>query len=558
MNDVRGAPWFAQYDAQLPYRIDLEHPNALAMFSAAVGRAPNDPLIHYMDGTLTLSEVDKMSDALAAALVARGFKAGDRFAVYLQNVPQYMIGMIAIWKAAGVMVNINPMYRHREVKHILTNSGANGILCLDLLYEEVVADLVAECSLDTVITTSELDFVTEPTDFSVLASSTRNRHGGTLDFLDLATEYEGRCLPTPVLTLDDVAFLTYTSGTTGPAKGAMNTHRNVVFTAQAYRDWIDLGRNDSVLGIAPLFHITGLIGHLALSMLIPIPAVLAFRFDAMTLIDVIGRWQPTFTIGAITAFTALMNTPGAEREDLSSLQKVYTGGQPVPASIVEQFEQKFGQYIHQAYGLTETTSPTHFVPLGQRSPADRASGCLSVGVPIFNTSAKVVDEEGKDLLAGEVGEIAVSGPQVVPGYWQNPEETAHAFVNGWFFTGDVGLMDDQGWFYVVDRKKDQINASGYKVWPREVEDVLCEHPAVKEAAVVGVPDSYRGESVKAFVSFKPQASATIEELKEHCRARLAAYKYPRDIEVIDELPKTASGKILRRELRDVAVVHREP
>jgi long-chain acyl-CoA synthetase len=192
------------------------------------------------------------------------------------------------------------------------------------------------------------------------------------------------------------------------------------------------------------------------------------------------------------------------------------------------------------------------VPLGRRSPVDSTSGCLAVGVPIFNTGAQVIDDEGKVLGAGEVGEIVVSGPQVVPGYWQNPEETANAFRDGWFHTGDVGLMDGDGWFYVVDRKKDQINASGYKVWPREVEDALYEHPAVREVAVIGVPDQYRGETVKAFVSFRPGQSATVEELKAHSRERLAAYKVPREIEFIEELPKTASGKILRRELRQAS------
>lgn len=553
MADHKQEPWLAQYDPDLPHNIEYEHKSALDMFRAAVAAAPDAPLIHYLDSTLTVGDVDRMSDSFAVALLDKGLPPGGRVAVYMQNVPQYLVTMIAAWKAGGIMVSINPMYRHREVTHILNDSGASTVVCLESLYEEVVAEVRAEHAIPLVVTTSELDFVQSPDAFAVLQDSKRRSPEGSEDFLNLLHTYQGRS-PEPVSpTLEDVAFLTYTSGTTGPAKGAMNTHGNVVFTAQAYRDWIKLGRDDVILGIAPLFHITGLIGHMALAMLGPIPLVLAYRFEPNTMLEMIQRWRATFTIGAITAFTALMHAPGADEWDVSSMQKVYTGGQPVPAATVDSFELKFGHYIRQAYGLTETTSPTHFVPLGKRSPADPASGCLSVGVPIFNTGARVIDDQGNVLAAGQVGEIALAGPQVVPGYWQNPEETANAFRDGWFRTGDVGLMDDEGWFYVVDRKKDQINASGYKVWPREVEDALYEHPAVREAAVVGVPDEYRGETVKAFVSFRPGMSATVEELKAHSRERLAAYKVPRDIEFIDELPKTASGKILRRELRKASV-----
>ncbi len=551
-NNATDAPWLALFDDDLPQEIDYEHSSALEMFLASVKLAPEAPLVRYFDVTLTVSDIDRMSDALAVGLIDKGVQPGGRVAVYLQNVPQYLIAMLGIWKAGGIMVSINPMYRHREVINIIDDSGASAIICLESLYQDVVAEVRKERPIDVVVCTSELDFVQSPESFEVLKDSSRRSFADVEDFLDLIHEYRGQT-PDPVtLTLNDVAFLTYTSGTTGPAKGAMNTHGNVVFTAQAYRDWIKLGRDDVILGIAPLFHITGLIGHMALAILGPMPLVLAYRFDANSVLEMIERWNATFTIGAITAFTALMNASEADRWDTSSMKKVYTGGQPVPAATVESFEKKFGLYIRQAYGLTETTSPTHFVPLGRRSPVDSTSGCLAVGVPIFNTGAQVIDDEGKVLGAGEVGEIVVSGPQVVPGYWQNPEETANAFRDGWFHTGDVGLMDGDGWFYVVDRKKDQINASGYKVWPREVEDALYEHPAVREVAVIGVPDQYRGETVKAFVSFRPGQSATVEELKAHSRERLAAYKVPREIEFIEELPKTASGKILRRELRQAS------
>jgi len=243
---------------------------------------------------------------------------------------------------------------------------------------------------------------------------------------------------------------------------------------------------------------------------------------------------------------------GSDEHDLSSLTKCYSGGAAVAPSIVDQFEEKFGVYIYIAYGLTESNSPTHFVPLGARAPVDEASGALSIGVPVPNCEARLVkvEDPSEEVPVGESGEFAAKGPMIFKGYWNKPEETEEAFQDGYFLTGDVAVMDEDGWFYIVDRKKDMINVSGYKVWPREVEDVLYTHEQVKEAAVVGVPDEYRGETVKAFVALKEDDSVTEEELIAFCKERMADYKYPRQVEVMDELPKTATGKFLRRELRD--------
>lgn len=545
--------WLSLYDDGQPAELELEHTSALEMFRSSVQRSPNAPLVHYLDSTLTVAQVDRYSDAIACGLLANGVEGGDRVAVYLQNVPQFLIAMVAIWKSGAIMVSINPMYRGREVESQLNDSGATALICLESLYADVASKVVSATSVQLVVTTSELDFQGEP-DPRLFAEVRHLRSPGALDFLELAKAHEGEQPPPVDLGLDSVAFLTYTSGTTGPSKGAMNTHRNVVFTAQAYRDWIQLTRDDVVMGVAPLFHITGLIGHMALCLLLPCPLVLGYRFDAAVVLELIERYKVTFTIGSITVFVALMNDPSAKRHDVSSLTKVFTGGQPVPPSVVEAFEREMGAYIHVAYGLTESTSPSHFVPLGRRSPVDPGSGALAVGVPIFNTTAAILGEDGREMAPGEVGEICLAGPQVVPGYWEKPAENAHAFRDGWFHTGDVGVMDPQGWFYVVDRKKDMINASGYKVWPREVEDVLYGHPAVREAAVVGLPDQYRGETVKAYVSLRAGQSVSGEELKAFCKERMAAYKYPRDIEFLDELPKTVTGKILRRELRDQPAV----
>ncbi|TBR17294.1 MAG: long-chain fatty acid--CoA ligase, partial [Chitinophagaceae bacterium] len=357
--------------------------------------------------------------------------------------------------------------------------------------------------------------------------------------------------PAPVeFAPEEVALLTYTSGTTGASKGAMNTHGNVCFSAQVIRDWCGLRPGDVVLGVAPLFHITGLIAGIAVCFLLPAELVLGYRFDVEVLLDAIRERRPTFTVAAITVFIAIANLPGVTREDLASLRSTYSGGAPVTPAWAERFQQQFGIRIHSMYGLTETTSPSHAVPFGAQAPVDPVSGALAVGVPVPSTVSRIVGDDGQPLPPREVGEIVISGPQVVPGYWDKPEESAHALPGGELHTGDVGFMDEQGWFYVVDRKKDLINASGYKVWPREVEDVLCEHPAVSEAAVVGVPDEYRGETVKAFVTLRPGAAAGEGELIAHCRERLSAYKYPRSIEFLDVLPKTVTGKVLRRELAD--------
>jgi long-chain acyl-CoA synthetase len=549
MSIYRQRPWLALYDAGMPSDIKLEYANCLEMFGASVERAPDRPLVHYFGHSLTMTEVDRMTDALAAGLCDLGVGPGDRVAVYLQNVPQFVLAEIATWKAGAIMVSVNPMLKEKELSLLLTDSGASALVCLESLYAQVAAKVVPETSVRAVITTSELDLAGDVSP-PLLAGVERQRHDRTHDLLELSRRHRGE-RPDPVdLAADDVAVLTYTSGTTGPPKGAMNTHGNVVFNSQAYRDWMYLNEDDVVLAVAPLFHVTGLIGHVGVAMLVPAPMVLAYRFDAPTILEAVERHRATFTVGSITVFIALMNEPSAAGRDLTSLRKLYSGGAPIAPPTVEAFEKQFGAYIHNIYGLTETTSPSHAVPFQRRAPVDPNSGALSVGVPIFNTVVTVVDEQGNQLPAGEVGEFVTNGPQVVPGYWENPEESEHAIPGGELHTGDVGFMDEDGWFYVVDRKKDMINVSGFKVWPRDVEDVLYSHPAVREAAVVGVDDPYRGETVKAFVSLKPGQTATDEELRSFCKERMAAYKYPRHIEIIDELPKTVTGKILRRELRE--------
>ncbi|GAB3664264.1 hypothetical protein GCM10027596_28520 [Nocardioides korecus] len=541
-------PWLARY-GDMPHDLAPEHPDALAMFRAGVAADPDGAAVLYFDGVLTRTELDEQSDALASALLAQGFQRGDRLAVYLQNMPQFLVCMVATWKAGGVMVSINPMSRSRELSYLLQDSGASVLVCLESLYADVARDVVGDTAVRLVLTTSELDHQTRD-DQRLFAGVTRQRHEGTTDLLELIGQHAGQRPPEVSFEAGDVAFLTYTSGTTGVPKGAMNTHGNVVFTAQVYRDCARFAPGaGSVFGIAPLFHITGLIGHVAVSMLAPMPLVLAYRFEPSVVLDALLEHRPAYTIGAITAFNALLNHPDVTRDHFSSFRSVYSGGAAISPTAERTFREATGHQVHNAYGLTETTSPMTLTPFGAPSPVDPTSGALSVGVPVPSTVVRIQDEEGQDLPLGEVGEIVADGPQVVAGYWGKPEETSANLPGGALKSGDVGFMNDEGWIFIVDRKKDMINASGYKVWPREVEDVLAEHPAVRESAVVGVPDEKRGETVKAFVSLRAGSEVTPEELIAHCKERMAAYKYPRQVVVVDELPKTVTGKILRRELR---------
>lgn len=544
-------PWLSLYSEGSPKSISPEFADVLAMFLDAVDRAPSRDAVRYFDQSFSYKRLDRLSDSFAVWLSRKGVGKGDRVAIVLQNVPQFLIATIAAWKVGAVAAPINPMNRQRELALLFSDCKPRVVICHAGADAKLVAEVLnagSDSSDVVLLTTSPLSFQSR-NDERVLAVENFAPPNGVEDLL-VAIKTIGNQTPPPVqISSDDPAMIVYTSGTSGLPKGAILTHGNIAFNAQVYRDWIGLREGGAVLGLAPLFHITGLIGQIAAAFLVAAPLILTFRFQPDAMIDSIVEHQPEFAIGAITAFIALANASRARPEDFGSLRAVYSGGSPIPPAFVEEFQTKFGHYIHAAYGLTETTSPSHFVPLGCPAPLDPESGCLSIGVPVFNAEAKIVDNDGREVAVRELGEILVRGPMVIPGYWNKPEETAETIADGWLRTGDIGFMDEKGWFYLVDRKKDMINAAGYKVWPREIEDVLYTHPAIREAAVVGVPDSYRGETVKAVVSLRAGESVTVEELAAFCKERMAAYKYPRIIEIVDELPKTVTGKILRRALR---------
>src|SRR4051794_29299231 len=401
-------PWLALYGDQ-PADYEVEFANALDMFRAGLANDPGGDALKYFDGTISRQELDELSDALASGLLANGFTAGDRLAVYLQNVPQFVIAMVAAWKAGGVMVSINPMSRERELSYLLKDSGATVLVALEALHGAVGAGVVPDTDVRLVLTTSELEFQTRA-DERLFAGTTRQRHEGTTDFSEFIAAHRGEVPPPVRLGPEDVAFLTYTSGTTGVPKGAMNTHRNVVFTAQVYRDWVRAGRDGAIFGVAPLFHITGLIGHVAVSLLVPAPLILAYRFEPQVVLDAFLEHRPTFTIGAITAFSALLNAPGFSKDHFSSFTSIYSGGAAISPTAEQNFLAATGKQVHNAYGLTETTSPMTVTPFGSPSPVDPTSGALSVGVPAPNTIVRIQDDDGQDLPLGEIGEIVADGP----------------------------------------------------------------------------------------------------------------------------------------------------
>ncbi len=545
-------PWLALFDPGMPASIAPPYDDVLSMFRAAVARAPERAALLYFDATITYSELDLLSDALAADLATRGFAAGDRIGLYLQNVPQFIIGALAAWKAGGIAVAINPMNRSREITQLLTDATPKALICHGSAYEDVIATVRAagEAPMPALIyTTTAADFQTR-NDPRLFQGVRARRFPETIDLAAALAAARGRA-PERVARFGpaDIAFLVYTSGTTGVPKGAMCTHGNMSFNGQALSRWVEIEDGMPILGIAPLFHITGLICQFVAAFATASPLILAYRFEPGVMLDAIEEHQAGFAIGAITAYIAMMNHASARPEKFASLRRVYSGGAPIPPPVVAEFRRRMGHAIRSGYGLTEVNAPTHITPLGRESPTDAPSGALAIGVPYFNTMSWICDDEGRPVPQGEVGEIVVAGPMVVPGYWNKPLESAEAIRDGRMFTGDIGFMDKDGWFYVVDRKKDMIVASGYKVWPRDVEDVLYTHPAVREAAVVPAIDPYRGETVKAVISLKPGQRATPDEIIEFCKARMAAYKYPRIVEIIDDLPKTVTGKILRRELR---------
>lgn len=545
-------PWTALYPPGVPTYIEPRWTNASELFEHAYRAAPGEPGVHYFDTTLSFGELGRRAHAFAAALTAEfGIRPGDRVAVMLQNVPAVPVVLHGAFLAGAVVAPVSAMLQPDELAHHLASTGARLVVTLESLYPTVTAALPGS-AVEHVLVTSELeDLSTVP---SSLAGSKRLHCPSALALREVIATHAGRDVIAHRAEPDDPALLAYTSGTTGVAKAAVVSHGALIRAAESLRVWADLQPGQTTIAAAPMFHITGLTGHLATSRAACSPLLLMYRFEAGELLRLVEKWQGSWMLGPSTAYLALMRHPDFATRDLTSLRTLHSGGAPLPTAALEAFESASGRYLYNVYGLTETATPCHGVPRGSRAPVDPETGAVSIGVPLPGVLAKVVttDEHGESIEAapGELGELAIHSPTLASGYWQRPDETALAFHDGWFHTGDLAKRDEAGYFYVVDRIKDMVIVSGFKVSPRDVEEVLLRHPAVRDAAVIGVPDDYRGEVVKAFLVVAEDATPDPDEVRAFCRARLAPYKVPGPVDFLSAIPRNPSGKILKRSLRE--------
>lgn len=546
MHKTTASPWTQLYPEWVDAEAHSTFGTICAEWDRRVAQEPQAVAVSYIDARIIVSQLDALANSLACAFQDRGIIPGNVIGVYLQNIPQFAVSMLAIWKAGATALVLNPMYKGRELRTLVADSQAVGIIALEEDQERLLADL-AESPKIWVLGTNDAE-LGQNAEISALTQGDFQ----SPDCSEYSALINGFARKTPhhvELEPSTPAMLTYTSGTTGPAKGSVGSHQNALAVAVSYANWLGMDSDDVVLAVAPLFHITGAVACAITTLLYGGELVFINRPSARSVLEAIREFRVTQAIGSITVFNGVLELENAGAEDLRTIRFLYSGGAPIPPATVARFSDRFGHYIHNVYGMTETSSAVIAVPAGLSAPVDPEFGTLSIGVPLPGVTARVINFSGEEVPPGTAGELEIEGPSVTPGYLNKPEETELAIPGGKLRTGDVAVIDEAGWVYLVDRMKDQINASGYKVWPREVEDALYEHHAVLEAAVIGEPDEYRGETVVAFVSLKAGQSATEAELITHCKERLAAYKYPRSVRFLADLPKTQTGKIQRRELR---------
>ncbi|MED4781706.1 AMP-binding protein [Brevibacillus choshinensis] len=558
MSDAK--PWIANYPPETAPSLEYPRVPLTYFLEQSAKDYPDSYAIYFMGKRITYRDLLQMSYQFAHALMSRGVKKGDRVAIMLPNIPQAVISYYGALFAGATVVMTNPLYTERELIHQLNDSGAETIITLDLLYKRV-SSIKASSPLKRLIVTSIGDFL--PFIKKLLYPLVQKKEGHNPQvsygsevepFLSIVKESATNPVQMQVDPEEDIALLQYTGGTTGVAKGVMLTHGNLIANSiqcQAVLYKLKKGK-ERILGALPLFHVYGMTTVMNKGISIAAEIILVPKYDVKQIFDMIDKVKPTLFPGAPTMYIALINHPDLKNHDLSSIEACVSGSAPLPVEVQNKFEELTRGKLVEGYGLTEASPVTHSNPIWGK----RITG--SIGLPWPDTDCRIVDSAtGEALPQGEVGELAVKGPQVMKGYWNRPEETAAILQDGWLLTGDMGYMDEEGYFYIVDRKKDMIIAGGFNIYPREVEEVLFEHPAIQEAAVIGVPDPYRGETVKAFVVFKQGQHASEEELEKHCRQRLAAYKIPRKYEIRADLPKTMVGKVLRRQLQDEDKKRRE-
>jgi len=530
--------WERHYPEGVRRRLEYPRIPMFRILEQTAATYPDLPAVRFRGRRMTYRELVGAVNQCANALKQLGVGVGDRVALMMPNVPQFIIAYFGILKAGGIVAQVNPLFVEREIEHVLTNSGSQVLIVPDLLYPKV-AGLAARLGLSKVLVArlgGEVELGPEAASFEELLAASSPADPGV------------------AVSPDAVAVLQYTGGTTGVSKGAMLTHFNLVANTTQVMEWFKLRQRPPgehrVLCVLPLFHSYGMTACMNHGLASGAELILLPRFELQEVLETIRDTQPNSFPGVPTMYVAVASHPQAEAYGVSAIDLCNSGGAPMPVEVMRRFEERFGAVITEGYGLSEASPVTHCNPVvGLRKPG-------SIGLPVPDTEYRIVDVETgtRELPPGEEGELIIRGPQVMVGYWNMPEETRAALrqIDGetWLFTGDIARRDEDGYVYITDRKKDMIVAGGYNIYPREVEEVLYMHPAIQEAAVVGVPDAYRGETVKAFLVLKPGQSTTPAELDQHCRQQLAAYKVPRQFEFREALPKSAVGKVLRRVLAE--------
>ncbi len=548
--------WHKQYDEGVPNEVDVPDLRLHDFLEQSAKDYPDRPCSIFKGAVITYREMSELTDRLAAGLVARGVNKGDRVAIFMPNSPQFVIAFYAILKAGGVVVATNPLYTHREIEHQMNDSGAELIIVMSNFYN-TVREVRSDTHLQKIIVTNIKEYL--PPVIRLLFTVAKERSGGhrvTLEqgdewMQDVLSEYTAADRPEVEIDANDTALFQYTGGTTGLSKGAIGLHRNLVANTLQGDAWLSAVGEEPGEGVTlmaiPMFHVYGLVVGMAVA--VKNAAAMVMIPNPRDLKDVLGsidKYQPTLYPGVPAMYNAINNHPDvlAGKYDLSSIKACISGSAPLLRETKVKFEELTGGKLVEGFGLTESLVATHANPIMGENRVG------SIGVPFPNVDSRIIslDDDVTVLEPNEVGELVIKSPSIMKGYHNMPTETANTVRDGWLYTGDIAYMDDDGYFYIVDRKKEMIKPSGFQVWPREVEEAIAENPKVLDVGVAGIPDAYRGESVKAWVVLKSDQTATVEDLQDWCRERLAPFKVPSQIEFRDELPKTTVGKILRREL----------
>lgn len=546
-------PWLKQYPSGVRPQIPYPEIPVYQLLDQAADGWPDAVATIFFGAKLTWAQLRRQADRFATALRQLGVQKGDRVAIALPNLPQTVIAYFGALRAGAVVAFFNPLYVEREIQYQLRDCGAKVMVALDLLYPRISQARVGT-ALERLICVRIQDDLPLPLRWLYPLKARREGMVARVPqapdvawMADLIRASEPQAV-TPTASVDEVALLQYTGGTTGLSKGAMLTHRNLVANVCQVREWLP-GLEEGaerILAVLPFFHVYGLTVGMNLATSLAATLIIAPKFELEKVLALIEKHRPTLFPGAPPIYVAINNHPQIHKYDLRSIKACICGAAPLPVEVQTAFERLTGGRLVEGYGLTEAAPVTHCNPVyGERIPG-------SIGMPFPDTDCKIVDPERgeEELPLGSVGELCVRGPQVMAGYWNRPEETAAALRDGWLHTGDIARMDANGFAYMVDRKKDVIIAGGYNIYPREVEEVLYEHPAIQEAAVAGVPDPYRGQTVKAYVVLKAGEQATPEQIIAFCRERLAKYKVPSEVDVRESLPKSMVGKVLRRVLQE--------